>query len=80
MLTAAAVPSPAAAATAFAVGAVNGYVLYRRWTFAARGSRRSRAAYVCVQAAGGLTTALLAWVAVHEATAGRAPTSSPSRR
>ena len=63
-------PSPPAAAIAFALGAVNGYVLNRRWTFAAPDTSRSRLVYVCVQAAGALTTALIVWLAVHEASAG----------
>jgi putative flippase GtrA len=71
LLTAAAVPSPAAATAAFALGAANGYALNRRWTFAAGDTRRSRAVYVWIQAAGALATALLVWLAVHESDAGR---------
>lgn len=53
-------PSPLAAAAAFAAGAVNGYVLNRRWTFAAADSRRTRLAYVVVQLSGlGCTVALV---------------------
>lgn len=48
-----------AAPLAFAVGAVNGYVFNRRWTFAARDSARARVLYVTVQAAGALATSLL---------------------
>jgi putative flippase GtrA len=44
--------SPLAAGTAFAAGAVNGYVLNRRWTFAAADSGRTRIAYVIVQLSG----------------------------
>jgi putative flippase GtrA len=68
-----AVPAPyvLAAAVAFAAGAANGYILNRRWTFSARDSARARLGYVCVQAAGALTTGLLVWLAVHEAAAGR---------
>ncbi|HEX3454724.1 MAG TPA: GtrA family protein [Gaiellaceae bacterium] len=70
LLIAAAVPSEAAAALAFAAGAVNGYVLNRRWTFAAADSARARTAYVCVQGAGALASGALVWVLVHEAGAG----------
>jgi putative flippase GtrA len=71
LLIAVAVPSGAAAALAFAAGAVNGYVLNRRWTFAAADSTRARTAYVCVQAAGALASGALVWALVHEAGAGR---------
>jgi putative flippase GtrA len=55
-----AVPYPAAAALAFAAGAVNGYLLNRGWTFHAGDSARARARYVVVQAGGlALTTGLL---------------------
>ena len=55
-----AVPYPAAAAAAFAAGAVNGYLFNRGWTFHAGDSVRTRIRYVVVQAAGlGLTTGLL---------------------
>jgi putative flippase GtrA len=71
LLIAVAVPSEAAAALAFAAGAVNGYVLNRRWTFAARDSTRARVAYVCVQAGGAFASGALVWMLVHEAGAGR---------
>jgi putative flippase GtrA len=48
-----------AAPLAFAVGALNGYVLNRRWTFAAPDTTRARILYVLVQAAGALSTSLL---------------------
>jgi putative flippase GtrA len=49
-----------AGALAFAAGAVDGYVLNRRWTFAAADSAASRLRYLTVQLAGlGATTALL---------------------
>ena len=64
-------PYVLAAAAAFALGAVNGYVLNRRWTFSARDSGRARLVYACVQAAGALATSLLVWLFVHEAAAGR---------
>jgi putative flippase GtrA len=53
------VPYVIAAALAFSVGAVNGYVFNRRWTFAARDSARARVIYVAVQAAGAVSTSLL---------------------
>jgi putative flippase GtrA len=71
LLIGVAVPSDAAAALAFAAGAVNGYVLNRRWTFAVPDSARARTAYVCVQAAGALASGVLVWALVHEAGAGR---------
>jgi putative flippase GtrA len=48
-----------AAPLAFAVGALNGYVFNRRWTFAAPDTTRARVLYVVVQAAGALSTSLL---------------------
>jgi putative flippase GtrA len=48
-----------AAALGFSVGAVNGYVLNRRWTFVAHDSTRARVVYVAVQAAGAASTSLL---------------------
>ena len=64
-------PYVLAAAIAFFAGAVNGYVLNRRWTFAARDAWRARIAYVAVQAAGLVANAVLLWLAVHEAGLGR---------
>lgn len=52
-------PYLVAAPIAFAVGAVNGYVLNRRWTFAARDTTRARISYVVVQAAAAGATTLL---------------------
>ena len=46
LLLAAGTPYVPAAALAFAVGAVNGYVFNRRWTFAAADTTRSRVLYV----------------------------------
>jgi putative flippase GtrA len=48
-----------AAPLAFAVGAVNGFVFNRRWTFGARDTTRARVLYVAVQGAGALSTSLL---------------------
>jgi putative flippase GtrA len=44
---------------------LNGYVLNRRWTFAARDTNRARALYVAVQAVGAVSTSLLV-VLFHE--------------
>ena len=65
------IPYVAAAAIAFSAGAVNGYVLNRRWTFAARDAWRARVAYVAVQATGLLLNSCVLWLAVHEAGLGR---------
>jgi putative flippase GtrA len=48
-----------AAPVAFGVGALNGYVFNRRWTFAARDTRRARILYVSVAVAGALATSML---------------------
>ena len=58
LLLALATPYVIAAALGFSVGAVNGYVFNRRWTFAARDSARARLVYVVVQAAGAASTSL----------------------
>lgn len=55
-------PYAAAAPIAFAVGSVNGYVLNRRWTFAAADLARARLVYVAVQAAGAGLTSLLVYL------------------
>ena len=60
-----------AAPLAFAVGAVNGYVFNRRWTFAARDSPRARILYMAVQVAGAALTSLLVLLFVHAAGTGR---------
>ncbi len=63
-LVAARVPYPMAGAIGFTAGAINGYILNRRWTFAAFDSRRTRTRYLAVQLGGlGATTALL-WLVV----------------
>ena len=55
-------PYAVAAPLAFGVGSVSGYVLNRRWTFAASDSTRSRIVYVAVQAAGAGMTSLLVYL------------------
>jgi putative flippase GtrA len=59
LLLALATPYVIAAALGFSVGAVNGYVFNRRWTFSARDTARARLIYVAVQAAGAASTSLL---------------------
>ena len=64
-------PYALAAPLAFAVGAVNGYVFNRRWTFAARDSARARVLYLAVQGVGAGSTSLLVLLFVHAAGTGR---------
>jgi putative flippase GtrA len=71
ILVALSVPYVAAAAIAFAVGATNGYVFNRRWTFAVRGSARSRLMYAVVAAAGAAVMSAFVWLLVHEGDTGR---------
>jgi putative flippase GtrA len=60
-----------AAPFAFAVGAVNGYVFNRRWTFTAPDSVRARLLYVAIAAAGALSTSLLVLLFAHAARTGK---------
>ena len=62
LLLDASTPYVIAAALGFAVGAVNGYVWNRRWTFAARDSTRARVLYVAVQVVGAGSTSLLVFL------------------
>ena len=71
LLLAAGTPYVPAAALAFAVGAVNGYVFNRRWTFAARDTTRSRMLYVLVQGLGAASTSLLVLLFVRAAEVGK---------
>lgn len=65
------VPYEVAGVVGFTAGALNGYVLNRRWTFACEDSRRARARYLVVQLGGlGATTALL-WLVVAVGATGR---------
>jgi putative flippase GtrA len=65
------VPYAAAGAIAFVLGAVNGYILNRRWTFSTRDTTRRRLNYAAVQlGALGATTALL-WLLVSVGDLGR---------
>lgn len=61
----------AALALAFILGAANGYILNRRWTFGARDSTRARVRYVIVQIAGLGATVVLLWLFVFYAGIGR---------
>ena len=63
-LVAVSVPYAIAGAVGFAVGAVNGYRLNRRWTFKSADSTGSRLRYLAVQLAGLGTTTLLLWLFV----------------
>jgi putative flippase GtrA len=60
-----------AAPLAFAVGAVNGFVFNRRWTFGARDTTRARVLYVMVQVVGAVSTSLLVLLFVRVAGTGR---------
>jgi putative flippase GtrA len=60
-----------AAPLAFAVGAVNGFVFNRRWTFDARDTTRARVLYVTVQVVGAASTSLLVLLFVRVAGTGR---------
>ena len=54
-----------ASALAFFAGAVNGYALNRRWTFAASDSLRARVSYLVVQGFGLAALTLLVWPLVR---------------
>lgn len=71
VLLALSIPYVLAAALAFSVGAVNGYIFNRRWTFAARDSARTRILYVAVQAVGAASTSLLVLLFVRVAGTGK---------
>ena len=60
-----------AAPLAFAVGAVNGFIFNRLWTFAARDSMRARALYVAVASLGAVSSSLLLLFFVRVAGVGR---------
>jgi putative flippase GtrA len=65
-------PYVVAAVLAFGAGAVNGYVLNRRWTFAAPDTPVARARYLAVQLGGAAVTSALLWLLVAEGGLGRA--------
>jgi putative flippase GtrA len=52
------VPYAVSAPLAFSAGAVNGYIFNRRWTFAARDTRRARWIYMITASVGALATSL----------------------
>jgi putative flippase GtrA len=64
-------PYVPAAALGFSVGAVNGYLFNRRWTFGAPDSARARLLYVAVQVVGAASTSLLVLLFVRAAGAGK---------
>jgi putative flippase GtrA len=64
-------PYVVAAPVAFAVGALNGYIFNRRWTFVARDTARARVLYVAVAAGGAGLTSLLVYLFAHVAETGR---------
>ena len=57
------VPPPAAGAIAFTAGAVQGYVLNGRWTFAGLDTGRQRLRYLLVQLGGAGATSAIVWLA-----------------
>ena len=71
VLLAAGTPYLIAAPLAFAAGAVNGYVLNRRWTFVAADSTRARLLYIAVQGLGVGSTSLLVLLFVRAAGTGK---------
>ena len=71
LLLAVGTPYALAAPLAFAVGALNGYVFNRRWTFAARDTTRARVLYVGFQVLGAASTSLLVVLFVNGLGVGR---------
>jgi putative flippase GtrA len=60
-------PYVVAAAAAFSAGAVNGYALNRRWTFAAPDSHHARLSYLVVQAFALCVSSFSVWLVVRGA-------------
>ena len=58
LLLAVSMPYAVAAPVAFAAGAVNGYILNRRWTFGARDTTRARVLYIAFAALGAAFTTM----------------------
>jgi putative flippase GtrA len=71
LLLAVETPYVLAAALGFSVGAVNGYVFNRLWTFGARDSARARLLYLAVQIVGAASTSLLVLIFVRVAGTGK---------
>jgi putative flippase GtrA len=67
LLLVASTPYVVAAPLAFAVGALNGYLLNRRWTFAAPDTTRARFLYVAFAALGAASLTLLVLLFVRGA-------------
>jgi len=64
-------PYAIAAPLAFAAGALNGYILNRRWTFDARDTTRARVLYVVFAALGALFTTVFVVLFVRAFDVGR---------
>jgi len=73
LLLAVSVPYAAAAPLAFAAGAFNGYIVNRRWTFAAKDTTRSRVLYILFQGLGALWTTLAVFLLVRAIGIDRVP-------
>lgn len=71
LLLVAGTPYVVAAPVAFVAGAVNGYWINRRWTYAASDSARSRILYLLFAAAGAGVTSALVLAVVRAAAVGR---------
>ena len=71
LLLAVSMPYAVAAPLAFAAGALNGYVLNRRWTFDARDTTRARVLYVGFAALGALFTTVFVVLFVRAFDVGR---------
>jgi putative flippase GtrA len=64
-------PYVVAAPVAFGIGALNGYIFNRRWTFAAKDSTQARVYYLSIAAGGAISTTLFVLVYVEVAGIGR---------
>jgi putative flippase GtrA len=73
ILTEAGLHAAPAAGLAFLVGAMQGYVLNRTWTFDAGDSTRSRLSYVVVQGSGLALVTTLVWVATERIAMAKIP-------
>jgi putative flippase GtrA len=71
LLLAIGTPYVLAAAIAFSIGAVNGFVFNRRWTFGAPPSARARLRYVAIQVLGVCATSVLVLFSVRVAGTGK---------
>jgi putative flippase GtrA len=71
LLLAVSMPYAAAAPLSFAAGALNGYILNRRWTFDARDTTRARVLYVSFAALGAFFTTVFVVLFVRAFDVGR---------